>query len=74
MLRYRVLDPACGSGNFLYVAYRELKRLELELLEKIHDNFGGRTRELAGGTSLVSAGSSSASTSSHSPSSWPRSR
>src|SRR5262249_41495297 len=22
---YRVLDPACGSGNFLYVAYRELK-------------------------------------------------
>ena len=50
MLRYRVLDPACGSGNFLYVAYRELKRLELELLEKIHDNFGGRTRELAGGS------------------------
>ncbi len=29
--RYRVLDPACGSGNFLYVAYRELKRLEREL-------------------------------------------
>jgi type II restriction/modification system DNA methylase subunit YeeA len=55
MLRFRVLDPACGSGNFLYVAYRELKRLELELLEKIYDNFGGRTRELAGGTSLVSA-------------------
>ncbi len=26
--RFRVLDPACGSGNFLYVAYRELKRLE----------------------------------------------
>ena len=56
MLRYHVLDPACGSGNFLYVAYRELKRLELELLEKIYDNFGGRIRELAGGTSLVSAG------------------
>ncbi|HBI44663.1 MAG TPA: DNA methyltransferase [Planctomycetales bacterium] len=55
MLRFRVLDPACGSGNFLYVAYRELKRLELELLEKIYDNFSGRTRELAGGTSLVSA-------------------
>ena len=56
MLRFHVLDPACGSGNFLYVAYREMKRLELELLEKIHDNFGARTRELAGGTSLVSAG------------------
>lgn len=25
---YRVLDPACGSGNFLVVAYRELKRIE----------------------------------------------
>jgi len=24
----RVLDPACGSGNFLYVAYREMRRLE----------------------------------------------
>lgn len=32
---YRVLDPACGSGNFLYVAYRELRRIELEILEKI---------------------------------------
>ena len=56
MLRYHVLDPACGSGNFLYIAYRELKRLELELLEKIYDNFGDRTREMTGGASLVSAG------------------
>ena len=24
LFAYRVLDPACGSGNFLYVAYREL--------------------------------------------------
>lgn len=35
MYGYRVLDPACGSGNFLYVAYRWLKRLEAELLEKL---------------------------------------
>lgn len=28
---YVVLDPACGSGNFLYVAYRELRRLEAGL-------------------------------------------
>lgn len=26
---FRVLDPACGSGNFLYIALRELKDLEL---------------------------------------------
>ena len=32
---YRVLDPACGSGNFLYIAYQELKRIEHLLLEKI---------------------------------------
>jgi hypothetical protein len=28
----RVLDPACGSGNFLYVALEHLKRLEGEVL------------------------------------------
>lgn len=39
LTKIRVLDPACGSGNFLYVAYRELKRLEWELLEKIHECF-----------------------------------
>ncbi|MEH2040397.1 DNA methyltransferase [Nostoc sp.] len=32
---YRVLDPACGSGNFLYMAYQELKRIEMLLLDKI---------------------------------------
>ena len=32
---YRVLDPACGSGNFLYIAYQELKRIEQLLLDKI---------------------------------------
>ncbi|WP_414550287.1 DNA methyltransferase [Anabaena sp. CCY 0017] len=32
---YRVLDPACGSGNFLYIAYQELKRIESLLLEKL---------------------------------------
>ena len=32
---FRVLDPACGCGNFLYVAYRELRRLEDELKQRI---------------------------------------
>lgn len=35
MLAFKVLDPACGSGNFLYVAYREMVRLEITLLAKI---------------------------------------
>ena len=32
---YVVLDPACGSGNFLYVAYRELRRIERDLAHRI---------------------------------------
>jgi hypothetical protein len=35
MANYRVLDPACGSGNFLYVAYREMRRLEVEVKNRI---------------------------------------
>ena len=34
---FRVLDPACGCGNFLYLAYRELKRLEAHLLERMQE-------------------------------------
>lgn len=29
----RILDPACGSGNFLVIAYRELRRLEHRIME-----------------------------------------
>lgn len=36
---FRVLDPACGSGNFLYLAYRELKRLEARIFERIDTEF-----------------------------------
>jgi hypothetical protein len=31
------LDPACGCGNFLVVAYRELRRLELDILRIVRD-------------------------------------
>ncbi len=34
LMRYVVLDPACGSGNFLYLAYRELRRIERRLHER----------------------------------------
>lgn len=33
----RVLDPACGSGNFLYVTLEHMKRLEGEVLNLLHD-------------------------------------
>ncbi|MCA2303179.1 class I SAM-dependent DNA methyltransferase [Mycobacterium intracellulare] len=35
MANFRVLDPACGSGNFLYVAYREMRRLEAKVKTRI---------------------------------------
>lgn len=31
----RVFDPACGSGNFLVIAYKELRRLEHAILERL---------------------------------------
>ncbi|WP_425449933.1 class I SAM-dependent DNA methyltransferase [Virgifigura deserti] len=33
----RVLDPACGTGNFLYVSLELIKRLEGEVLEALDD-------------------------------------
>ena len=32
------LDPACGCGNFLIIAYRELRALEIEVLKAIYPN------------------------------------
>ena len=42
----RVLDPACGSGNFLYVTLEHLKRLEGEVLNAL-DELGYRQAGLA---------------------------
>lgn len=33
----RVMDPACGCGNFLVVAYRELRHLDTEILRRIRE-------------------------------------
>ena len=32
LTNYKVLDPACGSGNFLFIAYKEIKLIEKEIL------------------------------------------
>jgi hypothetical protein len=34
----RVLDPACGCGNFLVIAYQELRLLEFDVLRELHRN------------------------------------
>ena len=48
----RVLDPACGSGNFLYVTLELMKRLEGEVLEALAGYAGDDTTllDLAGAT------------------------
>ncbi len=46
---YRVLDPACGSGNFLYLAYLELKRIERVLIDKIASRRRGSSDQMAMG-------------------------
>src|SRR6185437_467018 len=35
LTEYKVLDPACGSGNFLFIAYKEIKLLEKEILKHL---------------------------------------
>jgi hypothetical protein len=39
LFRFKVLDPACGSGNFLYIAFRELYALDTELLTRMLRDF-----------------------------------
>lgn len=33
----KVFDPACGSGNFLIIAYKELRKLEHAILERLSE-------------------------------------
>lgn len=42
--KIRVLDPACGSGNFLYVALSELKDLEKAILQEAYNLGVGLTK------------------------------
>ncbi len=35
--KIKIFDPACGSGNFLIIAYKELRTLEMEILKRINE-------------------------------------
>ena len=41
--KMKFFDPACGCGNFLIIAYRELRELEIKLIRELHR---GRQRVL----------------------------
>lgn len=46
----RFLDPACGCGNFLIIAYRELRTLEIEVLRALR----GKSDQLEADTAVLS--------------------
>jgi len=52
LAQVRVLDPACGSGNFLYVTLEHLKRLEGEVLNQLDALGDTRGRLELEGTSV----------------------
>lgn len=37
----KIFDPACGSGNFLIIAYKQLRQLEIDIIKRIRDLEGG---------------------------------
>ncbi|MGH9551205.1 MAG: type IIL restriction-modification enzyme MmeI, partial [Terriglobales bacterium] len=40
--RIKVIDPACGSGNFLIIAFKELRKLEMDIylrLRELNQNY-----------------------------------
>ncbi len=47
LARLKFLDPACGCGNFLVAAYRELRLLELDVIRKLHINDHGQLGDVS---------------------------
>jgi type II restriction/modification system DNA methylase subunit YeeA len=38
--KIKIFDPACGSGNFLIIAYKELRSLEIQIMQRIDELTG----------------------------------
>ena len=51
--KIKIFDPACGSGNFLIIAYKELRRLEIAIIHHLQDlqraasGFNGKSEQLS---------------------------
>ena len=45
--RIRIFDPACGSGNFLIIAYKELRLLEIDIFKAL-DELGNPAMYMSG--------------------------
>lgn len=38
--KIRIFDPACGSGNFLIIAFKQMKLLEMDIIKRIQEVSG----------------------------------
>ncbi len=47
LAKLKFFDPACGCGNFLVIAYRELRLLELEILRVLYGKSGNLSLDVA---------------------------
>ena len=53
LTQYRVCDPACGSGNFLYMGYNAVKDLEVSILRRIEERRTSEAKKDQGVLGLV---------------------
>ncbi len=44
----KIFDPACGSGNFLIIAYKKLRQLEMSILQRIDSLSKERSFQFSG--------------------------
>ena len=48
----KFFDPACGCGNFLIIAYRELRELEIDLIRELRLGRGDEAQRMLDATDL----------------------
>ena len=47
-------DPACGCGNFLIIAYRELRELEIEVIRELRRGTGAEAQQVLSAAEILS--------------------
>jgi hypothetical protein len=51
--KIKIFDPACGSGNFLIIAYKELRKMEMEVLKCLQELELGKTGQISQPFSVI---------------------
>lgn len=62
MSKIKFFDPACGSGNFLIITYKELRNLEIEIIKQLIDLNSGAAEEKQSVQSKIGFGTDGAKT------------